>query len=78
MILNLFDQELQVINTKPMIKNKLKELLSDLKKFKIQRKLVLELKKRDDCNIFHLYSKLTASTIQNLMKHLNPYIKVLS
>ena len=42
MILNLFDQELQVINTKPMIKNKLKELLRDLKKFKIQRKLVLE------------------------------------
>ena len=42
MILNLFDQELQVINTKPMIKNKLKELLSDLKKFKIQRKLVLQ------------------------------------
>ena len=27
-ILNLFDPELQVINTKPMMKNKLKELLS--------------------------------------------------
>ena len=30
-ILNLFDQELQLINTKPVIKNKLKELLSELK-----------------------------------------------
>ena len=32
-ILNLFDPELQLINTKPMFKNKLKELLSELKKF---------------------------------------------
>ena len=31
-ILNLFDPELQVTNTKPVIKNKLKELLSELKK----------------------------------------------
>ena len=34
-IFNLFDPELQLINTKPMIKNKLKELLSELKKFKV-------------------------------------------
>ena len=33
--LNLFDLELQLINTKPMIKNKLKELLSELRKFKL-------------------------------------------
>ena len=33
-ILNIFDPELQLINTKPMIKNKLKELLSELKKFR--------------------------------------------
>ena len=33
-ILYLFDSELQLINTKSLIKNKLKELLSDLKKFK--------------------------------------------
>ena len=33
-ILNLFDPELQLINTKPVIKNKLKELLSELKKFR--------------------------------------------
>ena len=31
MILNLFDPELLVINTKPMIKNNLKELLSEFK-----------------------------------------------
>ena len=39
-ISNLFDLELQMINTKSMIKKKLKELLSELKK------IVLELKKR--------------------------------
>ena len=32
---NLFDPQLQLINTKPMIKNKLKELLSELKKFSL-------------------------------------------
>ena len=35
-ILNIFDPELQLINTKPMIKSKLKELLCDFKKFKVQ------------------------------------------
>ena len=34
-ILDLFDPELQVINTKSAIKNKLKEFLSELKKFKV-------------------------------------------
>ena len=38
-ILNLFDPELQLINTKPVIKNKLKELLSELKKCKVQLKV---------------------------------------
>ena len=57
-ILNLFDPELQLINTKPMIKNKLKELLSDLKKFKIQTILVLDYKKRNDHDIL---PKLIAS-----------------
>ena len=28
-ILDIFDSELQVINTKPMIENKIKELLSE-------------------------------------------------
>ena len=35
-ILNLFHPEPQLINTKTVIKNNLKELLSDLKKFKVQ------------------------------------------
>ena len=35
-ILNFFDLELQLINTEHMIKSKLKELLSELKKFKVQ------------------------------------------
>ena len=56
-ILNLFDPELQLINTKPMIKNKLKELLSESEKFKVQRILVLEYKKRNDCKIFHSSTK---------------------
>ena len=34
-IFNLFYPELQLVNTKLMIKNKLKELLSELKKFKV-------------------------------------------
>ena len=33
-ILNVFVPKLQLINTKPLIKNKLNELLSELKKFK--------------------------------------------
>ena len=41
-ILNLFDPELQLINTKQVIKNKLKESLSELKKFKVQTGLVLD------------------------------------
>ena len=44
-ILNLFDPELQLINTKPKIKDKLKELLSELKKLKVQTILILEYKK---------------------------------
>ena len=39
-ILNLFNPELQLVNTKSKIKNKLKELLSELKKFKAQTILV--------------------------------------
>ena len=68
-ILNIFDSELQLINTKPMIKNKLNKLLSEVRKLKVQTILVLEYKKRNDCRIFHSYAKLT--------KHLNPCIKAL-
>ena len=44
-ILNLFDPELQLINTKPVIKKKLKELLNELKNFKVQAILVSDYKK---------------------------------
>ena len=39
-MINLFDPELQLINIKPLIKNKLKELLNELKKLKAQTVLV--------------------------------------
>ena len=45
-ILNLFDPDLQLINTKSKIKNKLKELLSELKKFKVNISLRVKQKKR--------------------------------
>ena len=60
-ILNLFDPELQLINTKPVIKNKLKELSSELKKFKVHTILVLDYKKRNDYQIVHSSAKLIAS-----------------
>ena len=41
-----FDSELQLINTKPMIKNKFKEFLNELKKLKVQIILVLHSKKK--------------------------------
>ena len=47
-ILNLFDPELQLINTKSVIKNKLKDLLNELKKFKVQTVLFLDYKKKND------------------------------
>ena len=60
-ILNLFDPELQLINTKPMIKNELKELLGELKKFKVQAVLVLDYKKSNDRKIFHSNTELIPS-----------------
>ena len=45
-ILNFFGPDLQLINTKPIMKNKLKELLCQLKKFTVQTILVLEYKKK--------------------------------
>ena len=56
-ILNLFDPELQ------LIKNKLKALLNELKKFKAQTVLVLEHKKRNDNQIFYLCTKLITSDL---------------
>ena len=54
----------------------LKELLSELKKYKVQIILLLDYKKRNDCKIFHSSGKLIAS-VETLMRHLNPRIKVL-
>ena len=75
-ILNLFDPELQLINTKPMIKNKLKELLGKLKKFKVQTVLVLDYKKKNNCKILHSSAKLIASD-SDIDEALNPCIKAL-
>ena len=52
-ILNRFDTELELVNTKPVIKNNLKELLRELEKFNVQTMLVLDYKKKNDCKIFH-------------------------
>ena len=60
-ILNIFDPELQLISTKPVIKNKLKELLGELKKFKVQAILILDYKKRNYFKIFYSCTKLIAS-----------------
>ena len=60
-ILNLFDHKLQLVNTKPVNKNKLKEWLDELKKFKVHTILVLDYKKRNNCKIFHSSAKLIAS-----------------
>ena len=57
-ILNLFNPELQLIDTKPVIKSKLKGLLCKLKKLKVQTVLVLDYKKNSDWQIFHLCTKL--------------------
>ena len=60
-ISNLFDPDLQLINFEPMIKNKRKQLLSELKKFKVQSVLILQYKKINHCKIFHSSVKLIAS-----------------
>ena len=44
-----------------MVQNKLKELISVLETYKVQIRLVLEYKKRNECKIFHLSVKLIAS-----------------
>ena len=52
-IINLFDPEFQLINIKPVIKNKLKELLRQLKKLKVQTTSALDYQKRNDCKVFY-------------------------
>ena len=44
-----------------MIKNELKELLNDLKKFKVQRILILNYNKRNGRKIFHSSTKVIAN-----------------
>ena len=51
----------QLINTKPVIKTKLKESLGGLKKFKVQTVLVLDCKKTNNHKIFPSSTKLIAS-----------------
>ena len=46
-----------------MIKNKLKILLNDLKKFKVQAVLVLDYKKRSDSQIFNSCTKTIAGDL---------------
>ena len=46
-----------------MIKNKLKELLSDLKKFKVKAILTLNNKEKNDRKIFYPSPKLIASDL---------------
>ena len=48
-----------------MLKNKLKELLSELKKFEVQAIIVLDYKKRNYHKIFHSSAKLIASDSGN-------------
>ena len=75
-ILNLFDAELQLINTEPVIKNKFKKLLSELKKFKVKTVLVLDYKERNDRKIFYSSTKLIASD-SDIGEHFNPCIRAL-
>ena len=50
---DLFDPESHLIN-------KLKALLNELKKFKVQTTSVIDYKARNNCKIFHLSTKLIA------------------
>ena len=57
-ILNIFYPEIQMINTKCMMKTKLIKLLSELNSFKNKTILVLEYAKRSYDKIFHSSAKL--------------------
>ena len=82
-IFYIFDQELQLINTDPLIKNKSKELLNEMKKFEVQIILVLDYQTRNDHKIFHPNANLIAvnsdideafkSMDQNIMTKIKTY-----
>ena len=69
-------QKLQLMNTKPVIKNKLKTLLNGLEKFKVQTVFVLDYKKRNDVKIYLSSTKLIASN-SDIDKAFNLCIKAL-
>ena len=75
-ILNLFDPEMQLINTKPVVQNKLKALLKELKKFNVQKALVLDYKKGNNSQLFSSSTKLIASDshIDAAFKFMHQYI----
>ena len=76
-ILNLFDPELQVINSKPVIKNKLDELLSELTNFTSQTISVLHYKKRNDHKVFNSSATLTASDSESDKTFVKAFIHAL-
>ena len=63
--LNLFDPELQLINTKPVIKNILKGLLGELKKFKVHTNLLFKNKNINDHKPMHKIFHPTAKLLLN-------------
>ena len=67
---------MQLVNTKPVIENKLKELLSASKNFNVQIILILDYKKQNDRKIYHSSAKLIASASDS-DEAFNPYIKAL-
>ena len=63
-ISNRFDPELQLISNEPVIKSKFlkqKKLLSEVKKFNVQKTLVLHYLQRNNCKMFHPSAKLITS-----------------
>ena len=77
-ILNFFDLELQLINTEHMIKSKLKELLSELKKFKVQTILVLDIRKemigKSFIQVLNLKKSICDSVIDEAFKSMHQSI----
>ena len=61
-----------------MVKNKLEELLSELKKSKVQKILVFDCNKRNGRKIFHSRAKLIASDsdIDEAFKSMNQSIMI--
>ena len=69
-IWNLFDPEFQLTNSKPLIKDILKDLLGELKKIEVQI-LVLEYKKLDDHKSIHKFFDWSTKLIANDHKSIN-------